>query len=520
VPAPEGRSTVIANDLSVLGEHSLLRLLDVTHPALGGQRVAEWLLADPPTVDVIEERQASVDELRQRPEVLLGAAVIARGRDAFVSARALGAFRDWCRQPGPESRWWVAASWISAVAVLALGVGALLQRAAPSPWFLWPVLVFHLATVARARRRLQRTFADVEAALVQLGSSARMMAHLVATPPARGRLGAIQRRLGDDRAVAALSAMVRLLEWNAIRYSPAGHWVLNAVVGFDVHLLAALERWRRDNAERAAAWLDETADAEALLAFGTLAYEHEHWTLPVLADAQGSPLLSARGLAHPLLAAGVAVPNDVELGAPGSVIVVSGPNMAGKTTFLRALGLNILLAQAGSAVAAEHLQLRRCRLRTSVRVEDDLSEGISLFMAEVLRLRDVIVDAERGEGPPVLFLFDEILHGTNAADRRVATRRVLARLQGAGAAGFITTHDPGIVPSGDSQAPSGRAADAGGASRTTHLHFDGSVSGETRETVRLHFDYRARAGPSTHTNALAVLEMLGIHEVHEGSRRS
>jgi len=512
VPVSAGHPAVIARDLSVLGEHSLLRLLDVTHPALGGQRVCEWLLADPPAVDVIEARQASVGDLRGRPDVLLAAAMIARSRDAFISARALGAFREWCRQPDPASQWYVTTSWISGVAVLALAVGALVQRAAPAAWFLWPVLAFHLAFAARARRQLQRTFGDVEASLAQLGSTTRMMALLVATAPTRGRLAAIQRRLDEERAVGALSALVRLLEWNAIRYSPAAHWALNAAIGFDVHLLAALERWRHANAERTVGWLDETADAEALLAFGTLAYEHEHWSLPMVSESS-APLLSARGVTHPLLAAEVAVPNDVELTASGDVVVVSGPNMAGKTTLLRALGLNVLLAQAGSVVSAEHLQVRRCRPRTSVRVEDDLSEGISLFMAEVLRLRDVIHDAEGREGPPVLFLFDEILHGTNAADRRVATRRVLARLQRAGAAGFITTHDPQIVPPSEPRT----GANPGVTPRTAHIHFDGSVSAEPGGGLALRFDYRAKPGPSTHTNALAVLEMLGIHAEPENA---
>ena len=405
----------------------------------------------------------------------------------------------------------MAASWVSGVAVLALAGSALLQRAAPAPWILWLVVVLHLAITARARRQLQSTFANVEASLTQLGSTARMMALLVATSRTRGRLGVVQQRLAEERAVGALSALVRLLEWNAVRYSPAGHWMLNVAIGFDVHLLAALERWRRDNAERVAVWLDETADAEALLAFGTLAYEHERWTLPVLGDAPGSPLLSARALTHPLLAPSVAVANDVELTASGDVVVVSGPNMAGKTTFLRALGLNVLLAQAGSVVSAEHLQVRRCRPRTSVRVEDNLSEGVSLFMAEVLRLRDVIRDAEHQDGPPVLFLLDEILHGTNAADRRVATRRVLARLQRASAAGFITTHDPQILHASEPHT----GATSNGTQHTAHIHFDGSLTGEPGERVALHFDYRAKPGPSTHTNALAVLEMLGIHEVRE-----
>jgi len=212
-----------------------------------------------------------------------------------------------------------------------------------------------------------------------------------------------------------------------------------------------------------------------------------------------APPLDATALAHPLLAPDLAVPNDVRLAAPGAVAVLSGANMAGKTTFLRAVGLNALLAQAGGPACAEALALRRCRVRSSVRVEDDLSRGASLFLAEATRLRDVIVDADDAARPPVLFLFDEILHGTNAADRRAATRTVLRRLARAGAAGLVTTHDPEV----------GAFGDGAGARQ---LHFAGRVARDASGRPALAFDYRVRPGPAREANAGAVLEMLGISD--------
>ncbi|MDF1504619.1 hypothetical protein PYV61_16805, partial [Roseisolibacter sp. H3M3-2] len=324
----------------------------------------------------------------------------------------------------------------------------------------------------------------------------RVLARLAAEPDAPGRAGAVQRRVRDERVVAAFGALVRLLEWNEVHRSPMAHWAFNAAVAFDVHLAGALARWRLAHRAHAAAWLDDAADVEALLVLATLAAEHPAWTVPAVHDDAGARL-EARGLVHPLLAPGAAVASDATLRAPGDVLVVSGPNMAGKTTFLRALGLAALLAQAGGAVPAASLRLRRCRVRSSVRVEDDLGRGVSLFMAEVTRLRDVVREAEAASDAPVLFLLDEVLHGTNAGDRRVATRAVLAALRAAGAAGAVTTHDPEIAPPGAEPPPQA-------------VHFDGRVRRGDDGALALEFDYVARPGPATRANALALLELMGL----------
>jgi DNA mismatch repair ATPase MutS len=206
-----------------------------------------------------------------------------------------------------------------------------------------------------------------------------------------------------------------------------------------------------------------------------------------------------RDCGHPLIANEVRVVNPVALDSPGSVIVISGSNMSGKTTYLRAVGLNALLAQAGGPGCAAELTIRRCRVRTTVRVEDDLSAGVSLFFAEVSRIRDIVTDAAKGSDgdPPVLFLLDEILHGTNAADRRQASQLVLRRLIATGSSGLITTHDPGIAELGSH----------GG--RVVHAHFTDAVGSEQGE-VTMTFDYVMKPGPATTTNALRILEALGL----------
>jgi hypothetical protein len=495
----DGWRAAVARDLGVTtdapDERSLTRLLDVVHPALGGRRLLDWLLDAPAPAAEIAARQASTEALRARPALLLDVAAEARHGGAPVSAGALAAFRAWCEAPGARAVGHTRGAWVAGALTAALVVVAATLGLERGGTLVVGLLLAQLVASGLARRRLDRELGTL--ALAPLAGAVRVMARLADEAPLPGRAGEAQERLAGERAAAAFGALVRLLEWNEVRRSPMGHWALNAVVALDAQLLAALARWRRAHGGRAPAWLDDAADAEALLALGTLAFEHPAWTLPAVHDDAGAPL-EARSLAHALLAPSAAVASDATLRAPGDVVVVSGPNMAGKTTYLRAVGLAALLAQAGGAVPAASLRLRRCRVRTSVRVEDDLARGVSLFLAEVTRLRDVVRDAEAPGGPPVLYLFDEVLHGTNAADRRVATRTVLAALRRAGASGVVTTHDPTIAaPDGVGPAPQ-------------EAHFDGRVTRGADGAVTLGFDYVARPGPATHANALALLEMLGL----------
>ena len=204
-------------------------------------------------------------------------------------------------------------------------------------------------------------------------------------------------------------------------------------------------------------------------------------------------------MGHPLLAPGDCVRNDVTVGPPGSFTLVTGSNMSGKSTLLRSIGTNAVLAGAGAPVCAASMSLPRLRVRTSMSIEDSLSTGVSLFMAQLLRVRDIVQEAGSGDSEegPVLFLLDEMLHGTNSAERRIAAQAVLRHLLEHEAIGAVSTHDLGLADSEDLRA----AAHA--------VHFRETVHRD-QGTTRLEFDYLMRPGLAQTSNALVLLEAVGL----------
>jgi hypothetical protein len=358
------------------------------------------------------------------------------------------------------------------------------------------VLLFaQLAVGARSRAHLRASLRDAADMLPDLVDLRNFLRVVVAEPSVEGRFGAIQMELKTAGAVPAFDQLARLFGWNTVQHSPMQNAFANATTAFDAHLAARIDRWREQFSRQLPAWIDLAGEAQALAALATIAYENPGWAFPVIQDDR-APVLEADDCGHPLVPAAVRVTNPIDLPAPGRAIVISGSNMSGKTTYLRAAGLNVLLAQAGGPVCATAMTVRRCRVRTSVRIEDNLAANASLFFAEVSRIRDVVADAQAESGTPVLFLFDEILHGTNAQDRREASRLVLERLLERGAAGMITTHDAGI---GDIAI-----------GNVAHAHFTDTIATD-ESGVTMKFDYVMRPGPATTTNALRVLEAMGLH---------
>ena len=253
----------------------------------------------------------------------------------------------------------------------------------------------------------------------------------------------------------------------------------------------AIDRWHRAHGPAVARWLRAVGEIEALSALSTHAYEHPSDPFPVLVP--DGPLFEAEGLGHPLLTEEAAVRNSVTLGGTGSrVIVVSGSNMSGKSTLLRSVGINVVLALAGAPVRADRLRLSPLALGATLRVEDSLQEGRSRFYAEIVRIR-AIVDRARG-AVPVLFLLDEILHGTNSHDRRIGAEAIVRALVGAGAIGLVTTHDLALT-----ELPANLSVTA------INMHFEDRL-----EDGRMVFDYRMRPGVVEHSNALALMRAVGL----------
>ncbi|MEP6621320.1 MAG: hypothetical protein ABJE47_18485 [bacterium] len=494
-----------ASDLGILGEISLFRLLDVTSPALGGTLVLEWLLSDAAALATIVQRQESVAELRSRPDYLVESALVGRhgsyARSAATSS-ALHSFVDWCANDRTVDGAWQPRSGIS-IACAALIIGLGIWHPPGVAKFIIGLVLLQLFVASRARKTLTTDLAGLGSLLPQLRGLDASMRLIAEEANVAGAFGTVQESLRREGAASSLGKLDTILVWNDMHLTPMAHFPLNAIFAVDVHIAAALQRWRARSGIHVASWVDLTRTAQALTALATVAYENPEWTIPSVSDDVSDPAFHAAAATHPVLAPSTAVANPVRIATSGSLLSLSGSNMSGKTTYLRAIGLNAALAFAGGAVSATNVILRRARLRTSVRIEDDLGAGVSLFLAEVSRLRDIVRDGEEGNAPPVLFLFDEILHGTNAADRHYASQVVLRRLLLGGNWGVLTTHDADLVV-GLFGAP-----DPEHASRVEQGHFRETVQRDGAG-VRMSFDYLLRPGATTSANARVILEMMGL----------
>lgn len=491
-----------AGDIDLFGPRSLLHLADLSATRQGGLRLASWLAAEPATPDTLRERQETVRELRERRwlrdrlalEGLLAApAEEAEDQGPLAARWDLTPLRAWMTRDvevGRRRGWLL---WLGLLAATNAALFLAFRAELVPPW--WR-LSFGLYVVSYfvATRGLGEPAAEatrLERALRQLGAVLRRLerAPLSGAPRLQARLAPF--RAPDDRPSEHLRRMLRLVAATAVRGNPLAWLLLNAAMPWDLFFALRLAEARRAVAARVPAWLDAWQELEALSSLANLAWLHPEWTMPEVGE-EADPLVSATGLGHPLLAAEAKVRNDLQLGL-GEVLIVTGSNMSGKSTFLRTIGLNAVLALAGGPVDAAALRIGRARLFTAIRVSDSVADGISYFYAEVRRLR-ALLDALRAEGePPLLYLVDEIFRGTNNRERLVGSRSMLRALADGRGAGLVSTHDLELVALEEELA------------RARNLHF--------RETItegRMVFDYRVRPGPCPTTNALAIMREAGL----------
>lgn len=475
-----------AFDLDVLGDRSLFQLLGTVRTRPGAETLARWLCA-PAAPDAIRERQAAVEELRGDLDLREALALAGEPGRAEVDAAALTAWGE-----GASFLPW---SWLRAP-LLALSVAVVVSGS------LWvagargggPFLAALAAAVAvhlALRLRVAATTAEVSRPARQLATLAAVIRRLERTAFRAPLLLRLRDGLaggpGASRAVARLDRLAAGLR--AARVEVVAPFAYGLAVPAQYAL--AVESWRRRHGGRIGAWLAALGELEALLALSGHAWEHPDDPFPEIAP--GGATFHAEGLGHPLLPEGACVPNDVHLGGDGPrLLLLSGSNMSGKSTLLRAVGTNAALALAGAPVRARRLRLSPLAVAASVRVRDSLLDGESRFYAEIKRLREVM---RLADGPlPVLFLLDEILHGTNSHDRRQGAEGILRGLLDRGAVGIATTHDLALTEV---------AAALGGAAANAHF-------GDELRDGRLRFDYRLRPGVVRHSNALALMRAVGL----------
>jgi len=484
----EGEGHPYAADLDLFGEGSLFELLCTARTRAGQETLARWLLAPAPA-DEVRRRQGAVETLRDRLDLREDVALLGAGVQAELDPERLARWGEAAPRFPRSGRLLGAAAGLLTLAAVAAGTLWALALTGPLP--LLGVALVEAAIYRLTGPRLKTIVGAVDRAGRELRVLASVLARLERevfdAPMLRNLQG--QLRVDGRTASGAIGRLDRLVTWldaqrNAL-FAPVGFLLM-----WTLHFGLAIERWRGAAGGGIRRWLDAVGQLEALGALAGYAYEHPEDPFPELTD--GPARLDGQGLGHPLIAEPESVRNDVTLDAVTRAWIVSGSNMSGKTTLLRTVGVNAVLAQAGGPVRARSLTLTPLAVGATIRVHDSLQAKRSRFYAEVQRLKQLMDLADGPSG--LLFLLDEILHGTNSQDRRVGATALLRQLLERGAVGLVTTHDLAIADASDRF--QGKVA---------NMHFEDHM-----ENGKLAFDYRVRTGVVQRSNAIALMRAVGL----------
>jgi hypothetical protein len=487
-----------ALDLDLFGKGSLFELLSTARTRTGEDTLARWLLepAEPPTA---KARQEAVEELRPRLDLREDLAALAEDARSGVDPEFLSA---WGEQASAiEGTRFGSLVWVF-TALGILGFAALLALLLHTAGLTRTVPgageVFLAALLAngwflhRYRGEASRIVAEVEEAGGELQLLSDVLGRLEKERFQSPLLAALRAGLDveGDPPSRRLAHLRRLVEYLDSRDNVLVR-TLEVFILWTPHLAVKVEAWRRHSGPAVRRWLTAVGEIEALSSLASHAFEHPDDAFPEIVEGT-PPFLEADGITHPLLPRERAVRNDVRLGEPAGVLIVSGSNMSGKSTMLRTLGVGCVLAQAGAPVRARRMRLAPLAVGASIRVSDSLQGGISRFYAEILRLRQILDMTARPR--PVLFLIDEVLHGTNSHDRRIGAQAVVKELVARGAIGLMTTHDLALAAIVDTLGE-----------RAANVHFEDHL-----ENGQIRFDYAMRPGVVRKSNAIELMRSVGL----------
>ncbi|MFO0592665.1 MAG: DNA mismatch repair protein MutS [Polyangiaceae bacterium] len=522
-----------AKDLDLFGQRSLFQLLVTAETAAGQRSLASWLLTGA-SAKTVAERQEAARELATRPDLREDLAVLARQARAkmppdvlFAWGEAKGAF-----ESEGASRLAISARFLAPITVTLAILGWTLGPAMGLARHAWLVtmaiqLVAVLKTGVATERslaaaasreeplgRFSPVFRRIEETTFESALLTRCHAALlgdVTADPAKTSEGAAHP---PSSASAAMSRLQTILSFADLRHAGIFHLLIHLFTLWDLWCAVALEAWRAKHGRRIRQWIEALATLEALASLATFAFEHPAYVFPEVTE--GPPRYAADALGHPLLPAARRVVNSVafakrdgsrgaaaspekaskQAGAASSVapqaLLITGSNMSGKSTMLRSIGTNAVLALAGAPVCAARLAMTTLDVRTSMRITDSLEQGVSHFYAELSRLKEITAASDAGS--PVLFLLDEVLHGTNSRERQIGAKAVVKHLLRAGAIGAVSSHDLGLATLEEETAGD-----------VTNAHFEEHVEGET-----MAFDYLLKPGVVTTTNALRLMRVVGL----------
>ena len=498
----------ISKDLDLLGDSSVYKLLGITRTPLGTETLKRWII-DGALADEIALRQEAVAELKPEFEWRLQFRLLCE--QLSVARSGPSRFVDWCESPSWfENRGWViwvsrVTSLVSLVAFVLLLVGIAPAMVSGSMLFAACAVNFGLSILFAGAIHddfnLIASRSDQAANYISLFDMASQF------PAKSQKLKGLQNRIQrTDNGAQPSMHKLGLLVFLANMRNGMGfilYIILEFLFFWDAHVLFMMEKWKGRTGAKARGWFSDLGEWEALCSLAKLAADEPEWVFPEVnsANENSAAIVKGTSVGHPLLSES-RVANDVQLGPPGTVLLVTGSNMSGKSTLLRSVGVNIVLAQMGSVVCAKTFSLPPLHIETSMRIADSLADGVSFFMAELKRLKAIVDTAKKhdADNPKrMLFLLDEILQGTNSRERQIAVSRVVRKLIDGNAIGAISTHDLDLATTDDL------------ATACQTVHF--AEQFEEVDGVRvMTFDYQMRQGIAETTNALKLLEMVGLGE--------
>lgn len=476
-----------ARDLDVFGAGSMFELLCTVRTRAGEETLARWLL-EPAAPDEIRARQCAAQELRTREKFRERLFTAGDKVRLDLHPDSLSAWGE--GKSSFESRWLpMLAPTLAVLWVASIPYGVL--RDSYSPLLLLSVI--NLIVNYRFMRRAAASAAAVEKAKDDLDVLVEVLRILEQEQFQSPRLAHLQSALKADGTIpsVAVKKLGRILNFLEQRRNPFILWFgLDFFLFYTVQWMFRADAWRRQFGPAIRGWLSAVGEMEVLAALSGYAYEHPSDAWPEFDNER--PGFEAESFAHPLLPESRAVRNDLKLGEGLQLIVLSGPNMSGKSTFIRGIGVNAILAQCGAPVRAKRLRMSRLAVGASICVLDSLQGGVSRFYAEIKRLKLI---SDLAQGPvPALFLLDELLSGTNSHDRLLGTEMLVTDLVQRGAMGMVTTHDLALAHIPESMNGSAR-----------NYHFEDHL-----ENGQLVFDFKLKAGVVQTSNAIKLMQSIGL----------
>ncbi|MEO7265256.1 MAG: hypothetical protein ABIW38_10105 [Ferruginibacter sp.] len=479
-----------ALDMDILGHASVFQFLNRTTSAIGAGQLATWLLNGADAND-IKQRQDAVKELGKK--ITWNQEIMAIGKETHIQNETRDRLLKWLKAPtlfGQFKSWqWL--RYVLPVVILLIVAGTIAGIVSMNVFYLslliFAILAFQLnKLIAPLHEQLSKMVDEIDALSISLAAIEKE--HFTAS-----FLLKLQQHFKKDSKIKASSHirdLKKILDRLDIRYNIVISFPLNILLLWNLQQVLDLEKWKQQYTEDVNQWFDTLGKFEALISFATIHFNNPTWCFPQLHEEHF--FIKASELGHPLINAAKRVDNFISIESSKKIMLVTGSNMAGKSTYLRSVGVNMVLAMAGAPVCAKLFEFSPVQLLSSMRIADNLEESTSTFYAELKKLKTIIEKVNQHE--KVFVLLDEILRGTNSADRHSGSVALIKQMIKQEAAGIIATHDLALAEM-EKDFPQ----------EILNYHFDVQVSGE-----ELYFDYRLKPGVCQSMNASILMKKIGI----------